>query len=69
MEEESGTTGVVDGLGRINGRWCVIIGSATTRSWRGSMDCGQSDNILRVTDIAKRLHCPLVWLVNCSVLS
>ena len=26
MEEESGTTGVVDGLGRINGRWCVIIG-------------------------------------------
>ena len=26
MEEDSGTTGVVDGLGRINGRWCVIIG-------------------------------------------
>ncbi|MBI2749254.1 MAG: glutaconyl-CoA decarboxylase subunit alpha, partial [Burkholderiales bacterium] len=27
---------------------------------------GQSENILRVTNLAKRLHIPLVWLVNCS---
>jgi glutaconyl-CoA decarboxylase len=27
---------------------------------------GQSENILRVTDLAKRLNVPLVWLVNCS---
>jgi glutaconyl-CoA decarboxylase len=27
---------------------------------------GQSENILRVTDLAKRLNIPLVWLVNCS---
>jgi glutaconyl-CoA decarboxylase len=26
MEEKSGTTGVVDGLGRIGGKWAVIIG-------------------------------------------
>jgi acetyl-CoA carboxylase carboxyltransferase component len=26
MDEESGTTGVVDGLGKISGRWAVIIG-------------------------------------------
>src|SRR3974377_1452691 len=26
MEEESGTTGVVDGLGKIAGKWAVIIG-------------------------------------------
>jgi glutaconyl-CoA decarboxylase len=32
----------------------------------GAWIAGQADNILRVTDIAKRLHCPLVWLVNCS---
>lgn len=65
MDEESGTTGVVDGLGRINGRWCVIIGF-DNKVLAGAWIAGQSDNILRVTDIAKRLHCPLVWLVNCS---
>lgn len=63
--EESGTTGVVDGLGRINGRWCVIIGF-DNKVMAGAWIAGQPHNILRVTDIAKRLHCPLVWLVNCS---
>lgn len=65
MDEESGTTGVVDGLGRINGRWCVIIGF-DNKVMAGAWIAGQPHNILRVTDIAKRLHCPLVWLVNCS---
>ncbi|HPU28828.1 MAG TPA: carboxyl transferase domain-containing protein [Syntrophorhabdaceae bacterium] len=65
MDEESGTTGVVDGFGRINGRWCVIIGF-DNKVLAGAWIAGQADNILRVTDIAKRLHCPLVWLVNCS---
>ena len=65
MQEESGTTGVVDGLGRINGRWCVVIGF-DNKVMAGAWIAGQSANILRVTDIAKRLHCPLVWLVNCS---
>jgi glutaconyl-CoA decarboxylase subunit alpha len=65
MDEESGTTGVVDGLGRINGRWCVIIGF-DNKVMAGAWIAGQADNILRVTDTAKRLHCPLVWLVNCS---
>ena len=65
MDEESGTTGVVDGLGKINGRWCVIIGF-DNKVMAGAWIAGQPHNILRVTDIAKRLHCPLVWLVNCS---
>jgi glutaconyl-CoA decarboxylase len=65
MNEESGTTGVVDGLGKINGRWCVIIGF-DNKVMAGAWIAGQPHNILRVTDIAKRLHCPLVWLVNCS---
>lgn len=65
MDEESGTTGVVDGLGRINGKWCVIIGF-DNKVMAGAWIAGQPHNILRVTDIAKRLHCPLVWLVNCS---
>ncbi len=65
MDEESGTTGVVDGLGRINGKWCVIIGF-DNKVMAGAWIAGQPLNILRVTDIARRLHCPLVWLVNCS---
>ena len=32
----------------------------------GAWIAGQADNQLRVTDMAKRLHVPLVWLVNCS---
>ena len=32
----------------------------------GAWIAGQPDNILRVTNLAKRLHIPLVWLVNCS---
>ncbi len=65
MDEESGTTGVVDGIGRINGRWAVIIGF-DNKVLAGAWLPGQSENILRVTDMAKRLHVPLVWLVNCS---
>lgn len=65
MDEESGTTGVVDGLGRIAGRWAVVIGF-DNKVLAGAWIAGQADNILRVTDMAKRLHVPLVWLVNCS---
>ncbi len=63
--EESGSTGVVDGLARINGKWCVLIGF--NNKWMaGAWIAGQAENNLRVTDIAKILHVPLVWLVNCS---
>ena len=62
---EEGTTNVVDGLGKISGRWCVIIGF-DNKVLAGAWLPGQSENILRVTDLAKRLNIPLVWLVNCS---
>ncbi len=63
--EESGSTGVVDGLARIGGKWCALIGF--NNKWiAGAWIAGQADNNLRVTDIAKILHIPLVWLVNCS---
>ncbi|MBM4330695.1 MAG: glutaconyl-CoA decarboxylase subunit alpha [Deltaproteobacteria bacterium] len=65
MGEESGTTGVVDGLGKISGRWAALIGF-DNKVMAGAWIAGQSENILRVTDIAKRFHLPLVWLVNCS---
>jgi glutaconyl-CoA decarboxylase subunit alpha len=65
MDEESGTTGVVDGLGRICGKWAVVIGF-DNKVLAGAWIAGQADNILRVTDMAKMLNVPLVWLVNCS---
>jgi len=64
-DEESGQTNVVDGLARINGKWCVLVGF--NNKWiAGAWIAGQADNNLRVTDMAKILHLPLVWLVNCS---
>jgi glutaconyl-CoA decarboxylase len=62
---EEGSTGVVNGLGKINGKWAVIVGF-DNKVIAGAWVAGQSENILRVTDLAKRLRIPLVWLVNCS---
>ncbi len=64
-ENAFGTTGVLDGIGRISGKWAVIIGF-NNKVMAGAWIAGQSENILRVTDLAKRLNVPLVWLVNCS---
>ena len=64
-ENEEGVTGVVDGLAQIAGKWCVVVGF-DNKVMAGAWIPGQAENILRVTDMAKRLHVPLVWLVNCS---
>lgn len=65
LDNEEGTTNVVDGLARIEGRWAVVIGF-DNKVMAGAWLPGQSENILRATDLAKRLNIPLVWLVNCS---
>jgi glutaconyl-CoA decarboxylase len=64
-DNEEGCTGVVDGLGRIEGKWAVIIGF-DNKVMAGAWIAGQAENILMVTDLAKRLNVPLVWLTNCS---
>ena len=64
-ENEEGCTGVVNGLGKIEGRWAVIIGF-DNKVMAGAWIAGQAENILMVTDMAKRLNIPLVWLTNCS---
>ena len=64
-DAEEGTTNVFDGLAKISGRWAVVIGF-DNKVLAGAWIPGQSENILRVTDLAMRLHIPLVWLVNCS---
>jgi glutaconyl-CoA decarboxylase len=65
QDNEEGTTNVVDGLGKIAGRWAVIVGF-DNKVLAGAWLPGQSENVLRVTSLAKRLHIPLVWLVHCS---
>jgi glutaconyl-CoA decarboxylase len=65
LGNEEGNTGVIDGLGRIGGRWAIIIAS-NNKVMAGAWLSGQADNVLRVTDIAKRMHLPLVWVLNCS---
>lgn len=64
-DNAEGTTNVIDGIGKISGRWAVIIGF-DNKVMAGAWLAGQSENILRVTDLAKRLNIPLIWLVNCS---
>jgi glutaconyl-CoA decarboxylase len=64
-ENEDCTTNVVDGLAKINGRWAVVVGF-DNKYMAGAWIPGQSENIFRVTDLAKRLNIPLVWVVNCS---
>jgi glutaconyl-CoA decarboxylase subunit alpha len=62
---EEGVTGVVDGLARVGGRWCVVIGF-DNKVMAGAWIAGQAENQLRAADLARRLRVPLVWLVNCS---
>ena len=64
-DNANGSTNVVDGLARVGGRWAVVIGF-DNKVLAGAWLPGQSENILRVTDLAKRLNIPLIWLVNCS---
>lgn len=65
LDNAEGNTGVIDGLGKIAGRWAIIIAS-NNKVMAGAWLSGQADNVLRVTDIAKRMHLPLVWVLNCS---
>lgn len=61
----NGSTAVIKGLGSINGKWAVIVAS-DNKKLAGAMVPGQEENLLRASDTAKRLHIPLVYLLNCS---
>jgi glutaconyl-CoA decarboxylase len=64
-ENVEGTNNIVDGLGKISGKWAVIIGF-DNKVFAGAWLPGQAENVFRCTDLAKRLNIPVVWLVNCS---
>lgn len=62
---KNGSTTIVKGLGRVNGKWCCIIAS-DNKKHAGTWVPGQADNLLRGSDTAKRLRIPLVYLLNCA---
>lgn len=60
-----GTTNIVNGLGRVDGKWVYIVAS-DNKKMAGAWVPGQAENLLRASDTAKMLHLPLVYLLNCS---
>lgn len=64
QEFETGT-GIVKGLGRINGKWVMVVAS-DNKKIVGAWVPGQADNLLRASDTAKCLGIPLVYILNCS---
>lgn len=58
-------TGVIKGLGRVNGKWTMIIAS-DNKKMAGAWVAGQADNLLRGSDTAKMLGIPLIYILNCS---
>lgn len=63
-----GTTGVINGLAKISGKWCSVIAS-NNKILAGAWIPGQAENVFRAQDIAERLRIPLVWVLNCSGVS
>lgn len=59
------STGILNGLGRVNGKWVYVIAS-DNKKLAGAWIAGQADNLLRGSDTAEILNIPLIYLLNCS---
>ena len=64
-DNKNGSTSIIKGLGRVNGKWCVVIAS-DNKKHAGTWVPGQADNLLRGSDTAKRLRIPLIYLLECA---
>ena len=62
---KSGTTNIVNGLGRVDGKWVYIVAS-DNKKMAGAWVPGQAENLIRCSDAAKMMHLPLIYLLNCS---
>ena len=60
-----GTTNIVNGLGRVDGKWVYIVAS-DNKKMAGAWVPGQAENLIRCSDAAKMMHLPLIYLLNCS---
>lgn len=58
-------TGIVKGLGRISGKWVMVVAS-DNKKLAGAWVPGQAEDLIRASDTAKRLNIPLVYILNCS---
>ena len=65
MDNDGGSTAIIKGLGRIGGKWAVIVAS-DNKKLAGAWIPGQADNLIRASDTAKRLRIPLIYVLNCS---
>ena len=65
LDNKNGSTGIVKGLAKIEGRWVMIIAS-DNKKIAGAWVPGQAENLVRASDTAKRLNIPVVYLINCS---
>ena len=65
QDNKNGSVGIVKGLGRIDGKWAVIIAS-DNKKLAGAWVPGPAARLLRGSDTAKRLRIPLVYVLNCS---
>ena len=65
MGNADGSTGVITGLGKIRDKWAVVIAS-DNKKLAGAWVGGQAIKLTRATDMAKQLHIPLVYVLNCS---
>ena len=64
-DNENGSTSVVKGIGRVAGKWAVIVASDNKKR-AGAWVPGQAENLLKAADTAKILRIPLIYLLNCS---
>ena len=64
-DNKMGSTNIINGLGRVNGKWVYIVAS-DNKKMAGTWEPGQAENLIRCSDAAKMLHLPLIYLLNCA---
>ena len=64
-DNENGSTSIVKGLGRIEGKWAVIVASDNKKA-AGAWVPGMPENLERAAATARIMRIPLIYLLNCA---
>ena len=64
-DNKMGSTNIINGLGRVNGKWVYVIAS-DNKKMAGTWEPGQAENLIRCSDAAKMMNLPLIYLLNCA---
>ena len=64
-DNKMGSTNIINGLGRVNGKWVYIVAS-DNKKMAGTWEPGQAENLIRCSDAAKMMNIPLIYLLNCA---